>query len=250
MGTREVRLQLVRRLAALLFIIALPVALITTNVRIAVNEPRLYEYAADEYDTPATTGIARAELLSASGKLRDYFNNDEEQLFVRVQKDGEPVSLFTPRETEHLRDVKALFQGSFRVQEGAIVFILAYVVLVFIWAREGGLRSLASQVLISGAVSLVVIGTVGAIAVTGFDSAFERFHLIAFDNDLWKLDPSRDHLIQMFPQDFWQEVSLWVGIATLAELGVLALASLLYLGVTRNAQDAYALPAGVQMQPR
>lgn len=236
----------VRHIAALLFVIALPIALITTNVRIAVNEPRLYEYAADHYDTPETTGISREELLAASGELRDYFKNDEESVFVRVQKDGEPISLFNPRETAHLRDVKTLFQANFRVQEATVVFVLAYVVAVFIWAREGNLRTLATQLLLSGLLGLAVIGAVGAIAVTGFDQSFEQFHLIAFDNDLWRLDPARDHLIQMFPEDFWREVSLWLGIATLAELAVLAALSAIYLGLTRQSTVTYALPRGAQ----
>ncbi|OGO51540.1 MAG: hypothetical protein A2148_01285 [Chloroflexi bacterium RBG_16_68_14] len=224
----------VRQIAALLFIIALPIALITTNVRIAVNEPRLYEYVADRYDTPATTGIAREELLRASAALRAYYNNDEESIFVRVQKDGEPISLFNPRETAHLRDVKTLFQASFRAQEAAVVFVLAYVVAVFIWAREGSLRTLARQLLLSGLLGLAVIGVVGAIAVSGFDQSFEQFHLIAFDNDLWQLDPDRDRLIQMFPDQFWRDVSLWIGIATLAELAVLAGLAAAYLGLTRR----------------
>jgi integral membrane protein (TIGR01906 family) len=241
-------LGLVRHLAALLFIIAVPVALITTNARIAVNEPRLYEYAADHYDTPDATGIEREELLRASDELRDYFNNDEESVFIQVPEDGRLVSLFTPRETAHLRDVKNLFQGSFRVQEGAVMFVLAYVVAVFIWAREGSLRTLARQLLLSGALSLLVIGGVGAVAVTGFDTAFERFHVIAFDNDLWKLDPATDHLIQMFPEDFWRQVSVWLGIATLVELAVLALSAFAYLALTRRETASLTLAGGAPAQ--
>ena len=242
-STREVWLAVVRHIAALLFIIALPIALITTNVRIAANEPRVYQYAADHYDTPQTTGIAREELLRASGELRDYFNNDEDSIFVRVEKDGEPISLFNSRETAHLRDVKTLFHGSFRVQEATAVFVLAYVVTVFIWAREGSLRTLAREVVASGLVSLAAIGIVGGIAVAGFDAAFERFHLIAFDNDFWKLDPDRDHLIQMFPEAFWRDLSLWIGIGTLAELAVLVAAAGAYLGLTRRRPATpFALP--------
>ncbi len=88
---------LFRQIAALLFIVALPVALITTSVRVAVNEPRLYEYATDHYNTTATTGIERSELLRASGELREYFNNGEDSIFVRVQRDGGPISLFNTR---------------------------------------------------------------------------------------------------------------------------------------------------------
>ncbi len=229
----------VRRFSALLFIIAIPVALITTNIRVAANEPRLYEYAADHYDTPATTGIARSELLRASGELRDYFNNDADTIFIRVQKDGAPISLFNPRETAHLRDVKTLFQASFRVQEAAVLFALAYIVAVFIWAGEGSMRTLAKQIVLSGLISAAVIGAVGIVAVSGFDRAFEQFHLIAFNNDFWKLNPNRDHLIQMFPEAFWENVSLWVGLATLAEVGVLAGVAGLYLRLT---QDSTSYP--------
>ena len=237
---------LARQIAALLFIIALPVALITTNVRVIVNEPRLYEYATDHYNTTATTGIERSELLRASGELRDYFNNSDESIFVSVQRNGAPISLFNPRETAHLHDVKMLFQGSFRVQETAVLFVLAYVVVVFIWAKEGTFRTLARQVLMSGLVTLVVVGALGAVAVSGFDAAFDQFHVIAFDNDFWKLNPSQDHLIQMFPEGFWQDVSIWVGLGTLAEMSVLGLLSAIYLGVTRSPRMNVTLATGAQ----
>jgi integral membrane protein (TIGR01906 family) len=240
-------LGFVRQFAALLFVIALPVALVTTNVRIAVNEPRVYEYATDHYSTDVTTGIERSELLRASGELRDYFNGDDDgPVFIRVRRQGELVSLFNRDETTHLQDVRSLFQTTFRVQEVAVIFVLAYVVLVFLWAREGTVRALASQVLASGVLSLVVIGVVGGIAMAGFDQAFEQFHVIAFDNDLWQLDPDTDHLIQMFPEAFWRDITVLVGFATLLEFGLLAMAATLYLSVTRPEEPSFALAEAAQ----
>ena len=237
----------VHQLAAFLFVISLPIALITTNVRITVNEPRLYEYAADHYDTPTTTGISRDELLSASAELRDYFNSGSgDPIFVRVEKEGEPISLFNRRETAHLQDVKTLIRSSFRVQEAAVIYALAYVVAVFIWAREGNLRALATQLVLTGLLGLAVIGVVGGMALTGFEQAFDAFHRIAFDNDLWQLDPATDHLIQMFPEGFWRDVSLWVGMATVAELAVLSVAAAAYMGMTRRQPAAYAQPDAAQ----
>ena len=235
---------LVRYVAAFLFIIAVPVALITTTVRVVVNEPRLYEYATDHYDTPETTGIAREELLRASDELLEYFNNDEEEIFVRVQKDGQPIRLFNDRETAHLRDVKTLFQSSFRVEEGSVIFVLVYVVAVFIWAREGSLRTLARQVLLSGLASLAVVGVVGAIAVSGFHQAWDQFHQIAFSftDNPWQFNTARDHLIQMFPEAFWQDTSLWVGLAIIVELAALALLSAAYLRLTRPSSAQHTLP--------
>jgi integral membrane protein (TIGR01906 family) len=238
-------LGLVRYIAPLLFIIAVPIALITTNVRLALNEPRIYEYVTDEYDTPQTTGIEREELLRASGELRDYFNSDSEWRDIFVRKDGQRIRLFSDREAAHLRDVKTLFQGNFRVQEATVIFVLVYVVAVFIWARESSLRALATQLLLSGLLSLALIGGVGAVAVTGFEESFEQFHLIAFDNDLWLLDPSRDRLIQMFPEAFWRDISLWVGIGTLVELASLAGLAAVFLGLTRRSTFPYdGVPKG------
>lgn len=235
-----------RQIAALLFIVALPVALITTNVRIIINEPRLYEYATDHYNTTATTGIERSELLRASGELRDYFNNGDDSIFISVQRDGAPISLFKPRETAHLHDVKTLFQRMFRVQEATALFVLAYIVVIFIWAKEASFRTLARQVLVSGSVTLVLVGALGVVAVSGFDAAFTQFHEIAFDNDLWKLNPSEHHLIQMFPEEFWQDVSIWVGLASLAQMALLAVLSGVYLLATRSSNASAGIATGAE----
>lgn len=227
-------MRYLRSLALFLFVVALPVTLVATNVRFAADEGRLYEYGFDKYDVEARTGFPREEISRVGQELRRYFNNDEETVHILVEDGGREVSFFNDRETAHLRDVKDLFQITFRVQELGIVYVFTYVVGVFIWAREGSLRRLATQVLAGSLVAIAVILALGAVALLGFDRAFEEFHLIAFNNDLWRLDPRTDHLIQMFPEDFWFDASMLVGLLTLAEAAVLALASGLYLGLTRR----------------
>lgn len=225
---------LVRSIATLLFIISVPVALVTANVRILANEGRLYEYAFDQYNAPRRSGIARDELVRASQELRTYFNNDDETVYVRVQEGGREVSLFNPKETAHLRDVKNLFTLVFRVQEFSLIYALVYVVGVFVWAREGTLRALAGQTMTAAVIILGVIVGLGVFAFAGFDQAFEQFHLISFDNEFWKLNPRTDHLIQMFPEDFWFDASIFAGIMTLLESALLVVGCLLYLSVTRR----------------
>jgi integral membrane protein (TIGR01906 family) len=81
------------------------------------------------------------------------------------------------------------------------------------------------------------------VALLGFDRAFEEFHFIAFSNDLWRLDPRTDRLIQMFPQGFWFDASMLVGLLTLAEAAFLALCSGLYLGLTRRRLTVVLTPS-------
>jgi integral membrane protein (TIGR01906 family) len=243
LGAGRCGVRYLRRLALFLFVVALPVALVTTNVRFAADEGRLYEYGFDKYDVEAQTGFPRDEISRVGQELRRYFNNSEGTIHVLVEEGGREVSFFNDRETAHLRDVKHLFQITFRVEELSIAYVFTYVVGVFIWAREGSLRRLATQVLAGSLLAIAVILALGAVALLGFDRAFEEFHLIAFNNDFWRLDPRTDHLIQMFPQDFWFDASMLVGLLTLAEAAVLALASGLYLGLTRRRVTVVVTPA-------
>ena len=220
--------------------------LITTNVRWAANEVRLYHYSFAKYDAEAATGISRSQLDAAADRLVRYFNNDTETIRVLVQQDSRRVPLFNERETSHLTDVKNLFRTVFRVQEASLAFALVFVVAVFIWAADASLRVLARIILQASLLTLGLLALFAVLALVGFDEIFLRFHLVAFTNDLWKLDPDTDHLIQMFPHDFWFDVTML--IAGLAALEAMLLASLsaIYLGV-RLRLRAGPLAAG---QPR
>ena len=207
----------VRWVTTALFFVAVPAFLLLSNVRIAAMEPRVFSYSFSRYDAEATTGIDRAQLDRAAAEMIRYFQDDEPLLTTRVRVNGEDQALFTPRETLHMRDVKQLFQNVFVLHEVAFVYIVVYVAAVFLWARERTLRGLAQQCMQAGLLTalLLAIGAVGILA--GFDSLFRQFHLLSFSNDFWELDPARDHLVQMFPQGFWFDVSLVVGIATVLE---------------------------------
>ena len=112
-----------------------------------------------------------------------------------------------------------------------------------LWARERSLRTLAKQSLAGVAVGFAALAFVGVFALTGFDAAWTKFHQLAFKNDLWRLDPSRDRLIQMFPERFWQESTYIIGALTLVEAAAIVGVALAYLVATRRRADAEPLRA-------
>jgi len=220
---------MLHRVATALFVLSIPLLLITSNVRWAANEPRLYEYSFDHYGVEARSGVARSDLDYAARDLIRYFSDDRPTIETLVTQDGQLVPLYNERETAHLNDVKSLFRTVFRVQEASLAFALVYVVGVFIWAGEAPLRRLARAVVWASLFTLALPALAAAGAVVGFDELWTRFHVLAFANDLWKLDPNTDHLIQMFPQDFWFDATLVVaGLTGLEALALLA-ASTAYL---------------------
>lgn len=209
---------------AVLFVVAVPLFLLLTNVRIAATWSPVYDYALTQYDGPQRTGIARPELNRVADELIAYFESTEDGLLIatRVEKDGQQIAFYNQREVLHLSDVRDLFQVVFRIQEASFAYIVVYIVAVVLWSRERSMRRLARQGIAAGLLGFGVL-TVAAIGLLiDFETLFTRFHLISFANDFWKLSPSRDRLIQIFPERFWFDVSLTVGVVTLLQGAVLA----------------------------
>src|SRR5437763_10508814 len=114
---RETHMGFIRTFATIAFILALPVALVTTNIRLLANAPLTYQYAFDHYDGQAATGLSRADLDSTAGALRKYFNNDEDKFYHPVNDGGLVHYVLNARETHHMPDVKRLFVDVNRHQE-------------------------------------------------------------------------------------------------------------------------------------
>ena len=207
---------------AVLFIAIIPVFLIAFNVRWVINFPPLYSYGFDRYDIARYTGIERDELISAGKQIRDYFNNDAELLEIRVVVGGIRVmNLYNEREVLHMRDVKGLVKGVYRVSEISGLFLVLVVVGGFLnWGRSFT-PMLGSLMRWGGGVTLGLVLLVGLGALVGFDRLFLAFHLISFSNDLWQLDPRRDYLIAMFPQGFFFDATMLIALGVVVEAVIL-----------------------------
>ncbi|MCC6381269.1 MAG: TIGR01906 family membrane protein [Dehalococcoidia bacterium] len=230
------------RLAGACFVLALPIMLVTTNVRFLAGDVRFYERGFRDHDAARVTGVPLPELDRSAAQIVDYFENDTSTLRIVVDRDGQETSLFNARETEHMKDVKWLMQLVFRTNEVTLAYVLAFVTAVFLWSGERPLRHLAALSLAGIGVGVLAVGVVGAFTLTGFDSTWTRFHEIVFRNDLWQLNPATDRLIQMFPESFWQDMTYLLGALTLAEALAVVIAAVSYLAFARNRAGG-AVPA-------
>jgi len=165
----------------------------------------------------------------AAREIIDYFRNDEELLDIEVTVDGAPAPLFSEREVLHMRDVKWLMQASFRVHEIAFAILVLYVTAALALGRGEAVAHIAGLLRFAGVLTVVLLGVAAAAVLVGFDELFRQFHVISFANDLWKLSPARDHLIQMYPRGFWFDVTLAAGLISAAAGALLAAAGHGYL---------------------
>ena len=206
---------------SILFIAAVAVLLVTSNVRWAFNALPLYELGFSRHQVAITTGFSQTQLTEAARQIRDYFNSSEELLDVRVSSEGVMRPLYNDREVSHMQDVKDLATRIYRVQEGAFLYSFLFVTVGFlIMGNEfsGRLRRL----LVRGCLlTAVLVALVAVISLVGFGPLFVFFHEISFSNDLWRLDPNTSALVQMFPQGFWLETTVLIGVASVVEAGAI-----------------------------
>ena len=218
---------------ALLFILAVPIFLITASVTWAVNDLRLYSYGFDQYKVSAVTGIEKEGLMEVTRDIRAYFNSRQEPLAVRAEVFGQEKALFNPREVVHMRDVKHLIWGVYAVGAVTGAYLLGIASIGLIWKRNQFVPLLCPWVLWGGGVTVGMVVVVGLISLVAFDALFLLFHQLSFANDFWRLEKT-DYLIMMFPQGFWFDATLFVALASIGQALVLSAASAGYLLLRRR----------------
>jgi len=204
-------MKILMLVAKWLFILCVPLLLLSASIGGAANSLALYHYGFDKYGVSQTTGLPDTELDKAARGLIGYFNSGDEYINLTATRDGQTFALFNEREVVHLKDVKGLFRLDYWIFLGTLIYSFAFVGFV-IWRKEW--HQLAWGLLWGSGLTLGLVLVLGIGAVLNFDQFFLQFHLLSFANELWQLDPSRDYLIMLFPGGFWYDATLFIATAT------------------------------------
>ena len=212
-----------------LFIVAVPLFLITGSVTWAFNSPGLYNDGFEKYSISRISGITDSDLRQVGADIRSYINSGDEPLQVRTRIFGEEQDLFNDREVAHMKDVKRLVWGVYILALVSAVYLAAMVVAGFAIQRGRSFEPLAKRALWGGGLTLVLLAGFGIVALADFDSLFIKFHQLSFANDFWQLDPRTDYLVRIFPDDFWVDATVWVAVRTVTGAVALTVAGSAYL---------------------
>jgi integral membrane protein (TIGR01906 family) len=199
-----------------LFMLCLPVLLITASLGWVASSLWLYKYGFEKYDISQATGLDTSELEKTARGLIGYFNSDEEYISLTVVKDGEPFELFNEREVIHLKDVKGLIQLDYGVGLGTLAYVLAYAGVCLFWKKRRYWRDLAWGLVGGGGITLGLMLALGLGILFGFEQIFWQFHVISFSNQFWLLDPTRDYLKMLFPDGFFYDATILIAVITAA----------------------------------
>ncbi len=160
----------------------------------------------------AWTGFAPADLRAVTDAiLADLVIGPPD---FDVTLDGAPV--LEERERAHMRDVRGVFAGFYALA----VIAAAGLAGAFLLSRAAGARArLWRRLGMSGRAIAIATVVVGVLGVAFFDAAFELFHELFFPPGSFLFDPRTDRLVQLFPESFWVETTVAVGIVIIV-LGI------------------------------
>ena len=144
------------------------------------------------------------------------------------QAGGAPA--FSAAEAGHMADVRRVVLGF------AVVVIVSAVAVIVAWSLRRR-RAAFWRGVRGGAVGLAIgLVATGIFAVFLFDTAFEIFHRLFFAAGTYSFDPATSRLVQLFPETFWMETSIALGVVAIAIAGVVAFVAQRRLGAHRAAE--------------
>jgi integral membrane protein (TIGR01906 family) len=213
------------RLAIVLFILAIPTFLVTSNVRMAFDSLDLYRYGFERYDVVSTTGLDMGQLMTVAQEFVDYFNSSQELLDTRVAIGGEQRDLFNKGEVLHMRDVKGMVLAVHRLQVVTGAYILGYAVVLLLAGKLRRARALAGRVIWGSLLTMGLLGFGGLASLIGFDQLFDQFHSLGFTSGTYTFDPQYNYLTRLFTEGFFMDTTLFIVVSVIVMALLLVLVS-------------------------
>ena len=218
-------------LAAILFAIVsilTVLAVVLTTVRIFLSPAFIqFEYRTPNFP-PDPYGFTRADRLFWSEISREYLLNNAGIDFLSSLRFSDGTPVYNERELRHMVDVKNVVQSMLKVWYVSLAGLL----VLAMWAWFGGWwRTFRRGLARGGWLTVVLVGLIIFFVLISFGAFFVGFHEVFFSPGTWIFYYS-DTLIRLFPERFWRDAFLTVGI--LSVFGGLALA--LLFRTERNAR--------------
>ena len=197
----------------------------------------LYMIGFERHGVSDATGITGDGLDEVADAFVGYFTSDDEYIVVVVAVYGEDRSLFSEKETIHMRDVKELVDNLRSLSIMSLIGLIGYVIALLFRGRSGAVLILAQR-LRKSAFAIVAVAVVFALlAAVAFPALFTLFHLVSFSNDYWLLDPRQDYLVMLFTPNFFLEATgLLIGLIFVECAFLICISYALQLGVASSKQ--------------
>lgn len=205
-------MKILKTIVRVVITILVPVFLLMTSIRILISPA----YPRVEYQMPGFPadpfGFSPEERLKHAEVSVEYLINSEPLSFLSELKKADGSPLYNDRELSHMLDVKNLVQAMLRAW--AVIFIILIALGIIAW-RTSWLADFFRSVNAGGWATLGFVALMILSTFLDFTDLFTGFHHIFFTGDTWLFYTS-DSLIRLFPERFWSDAFLYMGVFMIA----------------------------------
>lgn len=191
-----------------------------SHVQLVSYSVAYYQSEFEKLGQPQELGTSIDQLALFSRQTTRYLRGLETEPNVRLVLYGQERWLLNSKEIAHMQDVQKLFRLARLVTAAGWTLVL---LLVLVAWRRSSWRPILRFLALAASCSLFLGLGLGWLISRDFTSAFDSFHLLAFTNDLWQLNPMEDQLINLLPEQFFVEaafLAVWRSGLTLLALAL------------------------------
>ena len=180
-------------ITSLIFILII----ISGSLNFIVRSSLIYDYNISTYSIEKRTSLSLEEIKEINLGIRTYFFNEKELL---------DIDIFSNKEILHMKDVKSVMNFIFDISK---ILSIVFCILTFVLYSYFRVY-IYKLIFYSLSLFLSILVFLGASFLLFFQELFIIFHQIAFNNDLWILNPNEDYLLMMYPEDFFRDVAILI----------------------------------------
>ncbi|MDO5717999.1 MAG: TIGR01906 family membrane protein [Tissierellia bacterium] len=215
-----------KKLLCLLTAFLIVLSLFLTSLEVNSYDRNYFEKFQIKYGIDKATGLSFDELRRVNEDLISYLKKGNRNLL-------QPH--FGDREIMHMEDVYSLYRAGRVIRNSSLPIII--IIIIILVKRYG-----AFDILKEMNFSMIIMWVFGILSsiilMTDFSENFIKFHHIFFDNDLWLLDPAKDLMIQMLPENFFKLIVIKTLVVFIISLIIVHLIIVyLYKKIKRNGEQ-------------
>ncbi len=217
-----------------LCVTAVMIAYLFLVLRLTIKQPAYFAGRYEELDIESSTGISVGDCTRAVYRLVEYMEGGVDDIQLTVSENGSDVEMYNWQEIEHMKDVRALYQG-FRAFMWISFGLFGLSLVLIIWKKE--LAALWEGGLIWAlAVILAAVLILGAWVLIDFNSFWTGFHRLFFTNDLWLMNPAVCRMIRICPIELFYGIVLRIGLCFIAVIALMCATSIAHRRKNKNAE--------------
>lgn len=201
------------RIAQGIIVVGVPILLVLFGVRLVMTDAFLrLEYLREGFPRDVYGFTTEDRLYYAPFALNYLLNGEDISYLSDLEFLDTRQPLFNARELRHMFDVKRVTQAAFTV---AVVLAITVLASMLTLRFRHGSRDRLRYALMRGAyATFALIILIVVLAVVGWEIFFTGFHRLFFEGDTWLFSWS-DTLIRLFPEQFWFDAAIAIGVLTI-----------------------------------